>query len=123
MALNPGRSPESDYFMQAGTMTAIQTAGNLSPVVVCPDAGRVIGIAINVHTVIDALTTFDVLVNGAELATAVDATLPNGTADETGVIMDLDGVVEVDIGDALQLQSNGEQVAATSADVAWVIRR
>ena len=50
----------NDYFIMGGNMTAIQTADNASPVVVIPDEGKLKVIYMNVHTVIDAATTFDI---------------------------------------------------------------
>lgn len=111
----------NDYFLSGGNMTAIQTANNASGVAVCPDAGTLYSVILNPHTIIDAATTFDVLKNGTD--TTVDVTLPDATADETGVEMVLPSLVTVVIGDAISIQSNGEQVAATTADVTFVIRR
>jgi hypothetical protein len=112
----------NDYFLFGGSFTAIQTAGNTADeIAVVPDGGKVIGVAINVHTIIDAETTFDILVNGAD--STADAVLPDATPDETGVVMEITGTALVNPGDALQLQSNGEQVAATTADITWIIRR
>ena len=104
-----------------GNMTAIQTADNASPVCVIPDGGKLKEIYMNVHTVIDANTTFDIMKNGTD--TTVDATLANATADETGVALAIGGEVLLAAGDALHIKSNGEQTAATTADVSFVIRR
>jgi|TARA_R110001599_G_scaffold122271_1_gene294187 hypothetical protein len=111
----------NDYFIMGGNMTAIQTADNASPVCVIPDKGKLKEIYMNVHTVIDANTTFDIMKNGTD--TTVDATLANATADETGIALALGGEVLLDEGDALHIKSNGEQTAATTADVSYVIRR
>ena len=59
--------------------------------------------------------------NGTD--TTVDATLADATVDETGVALTLGGTVELNAGDALNIQSNGEQTAATTADVSYIIRR
>ena len=75
----------------------------------------------NVHTVIDATTTFDIMKNGTD--TTVDATLADATADESGIALAIGGEVLVDAGDAIHIKSNGEQTAATTADVSYVIRR
>ena len=104
-----------------GNMTAIQTADNASPVCVIPDGGKLKEIYMNVHTVIDANTTFDIMKNGTD--TTVDATLANATADETGVALAIGGEVLLAAGAALHIKSNGEQTAATTADVSYVIRR
>ena len=111
----------NDYFIMGGNMTAIQTADNASPVCVIPDKGELKEIYMNVHTVIDANTTFDIMKNGTD--TTVDATLANATADETGVALAIGGEVLLAAGDALHIKSNGEQTAATTADVSYVIRR
>ena len=111
----------NDYFIMGGNMTAIQTADNASPVVVIPDEGKLKVIYMNVHTVIDAETTFDIMKNGTD--TTVDATLADATVDETGVALTLGGTVEVNAGDAINIQSNGEQSASTTADVSYIIRR
>ena len=104
-----------------GNMTAIQTADNASPVCVIPDGGKLKEIYMNVHTVIDATTTFDIMKNGTD--TTVDATLADATADESGVALAIGGEVLVAAGDAIHIKSNGEQAAATTADVSYVIRR
>jgi hypothetical protein len=113
----------NDYFLYGGQFTAVQTIDNIADVVaVCPDAGKVLSVIINVHTVIGAPdVTFDVLKNGTD--TTVDVTLPGATPDESGVEMVLPSDVFVEIGDALTLRSNGEQGAATVAEITWVIRR
>lgn len=111
-----------EYFLPGGAFTAVQTADNVAGLTaVVPDPGIVKSVVINVHTVIDATTTFDVLVNGAD--SGVDVTLPDETPDETGVEMLLPAILAVALGDALQLRSNGEQSAPTAADITWVIRR
>ena len=104
-----------------GNMTAIQTADNASPVCVIPDGGKLKEIYMNVHTVIDATTTFDIMKNGTD--TTVDATLADATADESGVALAIGGEVLVAAGDAIHIKSNGEQSASTTADVSYVIRR
>ena len=111
----------NDYFIMGGNMTAIQTADNASPVCVIPDGGKLKEIYMNVHTVIDATTTFDIMKNGTD--TTVDATLADATVDETGIALAIGGEVLLDAGDALHIKSNGEQAAATTADVSYVIRR
>ena len=111
----------NDYFIMGGNMTAIQTADNASPVCVITDSGKLKEIYMNVHTVIDATTTFDIMKNGAD--TGVDATLADATADETGIALAIGGEVLVDAGDAIHIKSNGEQTAATTADLSYVIRR
>jgi hypothetical protein len=111
----------NDYFIMGGNMTAIQTADNASPVCVIPDRGKIKDIIMNVHTVIDADTTFDIMKNGAD--TGVDATLANATADESGVALSIGGEILVEEGDAIHIKSNGEQTAACTADISYVIRR
>ena len=111
----------NDYFIMGGNMTAIQTADNASPVCVIPDKGKLKEIFMNVHTVIDATTTFDIMKNGAD--TGIDATLADATADESGVALAIGGEVLVEAGDAIHIKSNGEQTAATTADLSYVIRR
>ena len=98
----------NDYFIMGGNMTAIQTADNESPVCVIPDSGIL-------------KATFDIMKNGSD--TAVDATLADATADETGVELSLGGTIQLEAGDALNLKSNGEQTASTTADVSYIIRR
>lgn len=105
-------------------MTAIHNANNQAVPVVVPDTGRVFSVFINVHTVIstgNGDVTFDILKNNAD--TGVDVTLPDATADESGVEMVVPSEIHVEPGDALILQSNGEQVAATTAEIGWCIRR
>ena len=104
-----------------GNMTAIQTADNASPVVVIPDEGKLKVIYMNVHTVIDAATTFDIMKNGTD--TTVDVTLANATADETGVELSIASTIQLEAGDAINLKSNGEQSASTTADLTYIIRR
>ena len=111
----------NDYFIMGGNMTAIQTADNASPVCVIPDGGKLKEIYMNVHTVIDANTTFDIMKNGTD--TTVDATLANATADETGVELSIASTIQLEAGDAINLKSNGEQSAATTADLSYIIRR
>ena len=111
----------NEYFLTGGAMSAIQTADNKSANAVVPDGGVVRSCIINVHTVIDADTTFDVLVNGTD--STIDCTLPDETVDETGYEMVLPTALAVAIGDSLILQSNGEQEGACLADITWVIRR
>ena len=111
----------NDYFIMGGNMTAIQTADNASPVCVIPDRGELKEIYMNVHTVIDATTTFDIMKNGTD--TTVDATLADATADETGVELSIASTIQLEAGDALNLKSNGEQSASTTADLTYIIRR
>ncbi len=111
----------NDYFFEGGNMTAIQTAGNLSPIRVVPEAGVLAGVVINVNTVIGTITTFDVIVNTVE--SAVDVAMQTLIADETGEVMLPDGVLDLAEGDAIRIQSNGEQAAATTADICYIIRR
>ena len=111
----------NDYFIMGGNMTAIQTADNASPVCVIPDGGKLKEIYMNVHTVIDATTTFDIMKNGTD--TTVDATLADATADESGVALAIGGEILVEAGDAIHIKSNGEQSASTTADLSYVIRR
>ena len=111
----------NDYFIMGGNMTAIQTADNESPVCVIPDRGILKAIWINCHTVIDAPTTFDIMKNGSD--TGVDATLADATADETGVELSIASTIQLEAGDAINLKSNGEQSASTTADLSYIIRR
>lgn len=113
--------PLRDYFLRGGRMSAIQTDDNASEIAVIADVGTLRSVIMNVHTLIDALTTFDVILNNVE--TGVDVTLPDATPAQAGVEMFLPSEVHVEIGDAIFIQSNGEQVAATTADLTFVIRR
>ncbi len=125
MALREPIADLREVHLPAAQMSDIAAAGNLSGFVVSPVRGRLVAVWVNPHTVIDAETTFDVLKNNADTASdaaaAVDVTLPNATADETGARLTPDAVVHVEPGDTLQLQSNGEQAAATAMDVTFII--
>ena len=108
--------------MFPGHFSAIQTAGNAINPIVLPDDCKLQEIILNPHTVIDAETTFDLLKNGTD--TTIDATLASASADEVGVSLDLGtSAIHFKKGDAFGMQSNGEQVAATLADVCVIFRR
>tara|TARA_R100001377_G_scaffold18266_1_gene9399 strand:- start:3548 stop:3904 length:357 start_codon:yes stop_codon:yes gene_type:complete len=112
----------NDYFIMGGNMTAIQTANNPSPVVVIPDGGKLEEILLNPHTVIGGTAvTFDIMVNGAD--SGIDATLAASTVDETTASLTIGGDINLFAGDALNLLSNGEQAAATTADLTYIVRR
>lgn len=114
--------PELRYTaLVAGTMSAVQTAGNKSDLVVCPFKGQLKFAVINPDTVIDADVTFDILINTAETAnvfTLLDTSIADG-----GHVMAAEQVLEVPEGASLQLQSDGEQTAATTAVVTFVVER
>jgi hypothetical protein len=113
--------PLIDYFIEGARQSDIGTDGNATPHVCVPDAGRLIGVAINVFGAeIDTATTFDVTNNGVD--TGVDALLPI-TPDNTGLVMDLDGEVDVAAGDVLVLTSNGETTTTPGAVFNFIIRR
>lgn len=103
-------------------MADISVNGNLCGVIAIPDDAVVVSFIINVHTLIGAPdVTFDILVN--QVQTGLDVTLPGGTLAEGSFEMVVPGIINVKTGDGLRIQSNGEQVAATSADVTGVVRR
>lgn len=113
----------NDYFLDGGSMSAIQTANNAtSKVAVVPDKGELVAVVMNVHTLVDsAIVTFDVLINATD--SAVDVSLPAATPDESGVVMNLPTRVDVVEGDAISIRSNGEQNTACLADVGYIVRR
>ena len=57
------------------------------------------------------------------VATCRSSRHADATADESGVALAIGGEVLVAAGDAIHIKSNGEQTAATTADVSYVIRR
>ena len=59
--------------------------------------------------------------NGTD--TTIDATLADATADETGVELSIASTIQLEAGDAINLKSNGEQSASTTADLTYIIRR
>ena len=109
----------NEYFLSGGQMSDIGTAGNLSTPAVVTDDGKIVAVGIHVHTLVDAATSFDIMVN--EVDSGVDAILPDATPDESGIIMNVSDI-EVVEGDAITLQANGEPTAGI-AEVTWIIRR
>ncbi len=119
-----------EFYIAGGTIAAVQTTDNASRVIVVPERCELLGVSMNVDTEIVTLggpQTFDVLKNTLDTAsvtgTAVDVDLTEGTAADTGLFLPVDARVFCEDGDALSLQSNGEQVAATTADLTWHFRR
>jgi len=113
--------PLIDYFIEGSRQSDIGVDGNATDRVCVPEAGRLIGVAITVFTAaVDVATTFDVVKNNAD--TGVDALLPI-TGENYGLVMDLDGEVDVAAGDVLYLQSNGETTTTPGAVFNFIIRR
>lgn len=114
-----------EYFLFGGAMSDISSNTNLSPFTVIPDAGVIRTVIVGVHTIIATAAgvnqTFDILVNDVD--TLVDCGFADGLIDERGIACDMGGTVEVQEGDTVRLRSNGEQAAATIADLTWVISR
>ncbi len=113
--------PLNDYFINGESITDIGTAGNTAQEVCVPEAGELVGIAAGVRSVgTTVATTFDVGLNGT--LTAVDALLPI-MAVNTGTVMTLDGTVNVEVGDTINIVTNGETGNAPNLQIAWIIRR
>ena len=113
--------PLNDYFIDGESITDIGTAGNTAQEVCVPEAGELVGIAAGVRSVgTTVATTFDVGLNGT--LTAVDALLPI-MAVNTGTVMTLDGTINVEVGDTLYIQTNGETGNAPNLFITWIIRR
>ena len=119
-----------EFYIAGGTIAAVQTTDNASRVIVVPERCELLGVSMNVDTEIATLGgphTFDVLKNTLDTAsvtgTAVDVDLTEGTAADTGLFLPVDARVFCEDGDALSLQSNGQQEAATTADLTWHFRR
>ena len=112
--------PLIDYFIEGASMTDI--GGTLSTNRICvPEAGQLIGVAINIlHAAVDVAATFNVIKNAVD--TGVDALLPI-TAQNAGLVMDLDGEVDVAAGDVLHMSSNGEMNTSPGAVFNFIIRR
>ncbi len=117
-----------EFYIAGGTIIGIEVLTALSRTVVVPERCELLGVSMNVHTVIDATHTFDVLTGRSDTAsvagTAVDVVLPNATPDESGLFLPVDAKVFLEEGDGLVLRSNNEQVAATTdVDFTWHFRR
>jgi len=116
----------NDYFSAGHAMSAVQTATNpTTPQFVCADAGALYSMVLHVHVVGDAATVFTFTKNGATM-TGVTFTTQAAQTDESGVEYVLSGTEtnrRVEIGDSIIALSGGQQVAAQTADVTFVIRR
>jgi len=113
--------PLNDYFIDGEYITDIGTDGNLLPGVCVPEAGELVGIAAGVQAAATTTpTTFDVFLNFSD--TGVDALLPI-MAINTGTVMTFDGTVNVEVGDYVYIQTNGETGNAPNLHIAWIIRR
>ena len=113
--------PLNDYFIDGEFITDIGTDGNEVQGVCVPEAGELVGIAAGVQAAATTVqTTFDVLLSGVD--TGVDALLPT-TAVNTGTVMTLDGTINVEVGDFLNIRTNGETGNAPNLHIAWIIRR
>jgi hypothetical protein len=113
--------PLIDYFIEGAHQNNIGAHGNATNILCVPEAGQLIGVAINIYTAaVDVATTFDVVNNAVD--TGVDALLPI-TAQNAGLVMDLDGEVDVAAGDLLHLASNGEMTTTPGAVFNFIIRR
>ncbi len=113
--------PLNDYFIDGESITDIGTAGNFPQAVCVPEAGELVGIAAGVHGAATTVqTTFDIALSGVDLL--VDALLPI-MAVNTGTVMTLDGTVNVEVGDTINIVTNGETGNAPNLQIAWIIRR
>ena len=113
--------PLIDYFIEGAHQNNIGADGNATYILCVPEAGQLIGVAISIITAaVDTATTFDVFKNAVD--TGVDALLPI-TAVNTGLVMDLDGEVDVAEGDLLHLASNGETTTTPGGVFNFIIRR
>lgn len=112
-----------EYTHPAGSLTAVQTADNQPTVIVgvAAEPGRVVSFHIDPSVAIDAETTFDILINDVD--SGVDVTLPDASPANVATEMVVPNTVEVAIGDSIKLRSNGEQIAACTADLWVTIRR
>lgn len=108
------------YYIHGGNIVDI-AAGDTSPISAVPIDGQIIGVAMNVGVAIDAETTFDILVSGAD--TGVDVILPAGVVIRKGLPLQFTAAgPAVNVGDGIRLRSNGEQAAAGDADFTWIVR-
>jgi len=113
--------PLNDYFIDGEGITDIGTDGNFVQGVCVPEAGELVGIAAGVQAAATTLaTTFDVFLNFSD--TGVDALLPI-MAENTGTVMTFDGTVNVEVGDYVYIQTNGETGNAPNLFITWIIRR
>ncbi len=113
--------PLIDYFIEGAHQNNIGADGNATYILCVPEAGRLIGVAISIITAaVDTATTIDVFKNAVD--TGVDALLPI-TAENAGLVMDLDGEVDVAEGDVLHLSSNAEMTTTPGAVFNFIIRR
>lgn len=115
---------DAEFYLNSPVLNGIEGAVTSASMVV-PYACQLVGIAMIPHTVISTAGgdhTFDIQKNGAD--TTTDAVLPDGQADEDGLIMGLTGPrVFLEAGDQLRIQSNAEQIAATNVDYTYIFRK
>ena len=112
----------NDYFIDGESINNIQAVDVGSNWVCVPDAGRLIGIVGHVtNAATTAIITFDIIHNGS-VDTGVDALLPI-TAQNAGLVMNLDGQVILAAGDRLKISSNGGGVGTPRLFITWIIRR
>ncbi len=113
----------NDYFIGAEIADlGSATATGASQVVVVPDAGELVAIAITVDANVDADTTADILVNGTDTTTDVTFTAADLGADTGGLFRPAADVF-LQEGDSLQITSNGEATTTPLAGLAFIIRR
>lgn len=112
----------NEYVIQGGKISALQTITTANDIeAVVSDSGELSGIWVTVDTDISADTPLTVFLNGS--TATVTATVTDTQLADTGVYYTLSAKLPVTAGDLLTVQSGGEQVAATVAYVAFVVRR
>ncbi len=114
-----------EYYLGAPAFGNIETT-SVSALLAVPFAGQLTGIALIPHTVIATAGgddhTFDVLLDAVD--TTMDAVLPEGQADETGLVMGLIGPQAfVTSGQGIGMSSNAQQVAGTDVDHTYILNR
>jgi hypothetical protein len=109
----------NDYFMSIGSNDF--GTPDSSDIVVCPDGGRVIGVAFNTTEAINNAATSDVLVNGAAASPAVDVDFAVTAIDTAGVAR-CDSSLYIADGDSIQLTANANSGTGI-CDMTLIIRR
>ena len=111
----------NDYFIDGGIRSGIHNTATC-PTVTCPEAGLLVGLAVNISAAATTATnTFVVWKNSVN--TGERFTLVGAHAVDTGSVALPSGPVNVVVGDRLQLISGGETGNAPTAHLNWIIRR
>jgi hypothetical protein len=120
--------PLSQYFLDGGILTAIESTPGAGLTVCVPADGKLVGAVFNTHVLIDADVTFEIFVN--DVSAGVDFILPDTTPDESGLIVEMQSApagtspaVTVKAGDSLHVVSGQEQTAAGNVHFTWILER